>query len=234
MLTARTLDTPLDAPLAAPSLASRLREETREAHRAAERGHLVGRLLRGRVSRSTYVAYIAAMYRVYTALEAGLERHRPLAALAPLHWPALWRGDALARDLAALAGPGWMGHVARDIAAEPYVDRLRGLDRSAPALLVAHVYTRYLGDLSGGQFLRAGAARVAPEALDFYDFSAVGDLDQARKSLRARLDAVPTELGDAIVFEARRAFALSGAVLDAVSAADEDDAPEQLSTIAAP
>lgn len=220
MQIAPTLDPP-----AAPTLSARLREETRDAHRAAERGSLVGRLLRGRVSRPTYVAYIAALHRVYTALEAALQRHRDLPALAPLHWPALWRGPALARDLAALTGPGWSGHVARDMAAEPYVARLRELDGTQAALLAAHVYTRYLGDLAGGQFLRAGAERVAPGALEFYDFSRLGDAGHAREALRARLDRLPAELGDAIVAESRRAFALSGAVLDAIPDLDEAGEP---------
>ncbi len=218
MLTAQTqLSHPSAPAFAAPSLAARLREETREAHRAAERGRLIGHLIRGLVPRPTYVALLAALYRLYTELEAGLQRHRALGALAPLHWPALWRAEALARDLAALAGPGWMEHVARDMAAEPYVARLRELDGASAPLLAAHAYTRYLGDLSGGQFLRAGAAQIAPGALAFYDFPEIDDIDQARKSFRARLDALPPEYADAIVGEARRAFALSAAVFDAIA-----------------
>lgn len=32
-----------------------------------------------------------------------------------------------------------------------YMNRIRAVGRDAPELLVAHAYTRYLGDLSGGQ-----------------------------------------------------------------------------------
>ena len=35
-----------------------------------------------------------------------------------------------------------------------YVNRIQTISESKPELLVAHAYTRYLGDLSGGQILK--------------------------------------------------------------------------------
>lgn len=205
-------------PSTTTSLSSRLRTETREAHRAAERSPLLRRLLRRELSREEYASYLAALARVYRALEEGLRRHRELPALAPLVWPALWRSEALSGDLAALLGAGWEARIAEDRAADAYVARLEGLVAEEPTLLVAHVYTRYLGDLSGGQILRGAAAALAPEALGFYAFPQLGDLDAARASFRVRLDALPLSprVEGAIVAEARVAFALSAGLMDAI------------------
>src|SRR5690606_25082472 len=94
------------APLLAPPLSVRLREATREAHQAVERAPFTRALLGGAVTRDVYARYLAALYRLYAALEAGLDRHRADPCLAPLRWPALRRQGPLARDLASLLGTG--------------------------------------------------------------------------------------------------------------------------------
>lgn len=197
-------------------LSARLREETREAHQAAERGRFVRELLRGGVTREGYAVYLAALVRLYAALEAGLERHAGHPCVAPLHWPALFRSGAVARDLAALVGAGWQEYVSRDMLAATYVARLAAVTASEPPLLVAHAYTRYLGDLSGGQVLRGAVARFAPDAVALYEFPGL-DVRAARQEFRARLDALPLGPGleAAVVAEARLAFALHAGILEA-------------------
>lgn len=196
-------------PSTVPTLSARLREGTREAHRIAERGRFVRDILRGDLTREAYARYLAALYRLYAGLEAGLERNSEHACIAPLVWPALWRTAAVAADLEALLGPAWSDHVSQDRLADPYVARLSALTVDDPPLLVAHAYTRYLGDLSGGQLLGGAVARFAPEAVALYAFPGL-DVTAARHGFRARLDALP--LGPrgeaAVVAEAVRAFAL--------------------------
>ena len=41
-----------------------------------------------------------------------------------------------------------------------YVNRINQISEEKPELLVAHAYTRYLGDLSGGQILKKIAQEV--------------------------------------------------------------------------
>ncbi len=196
-------------PSTVPTLSARLREGTREAHRAAERGRFVRNLLRGDVTHATYARYLAALHRLYAGLEAGLAEHREHPCVAPLVWPALWRTAAVAADLQALLGPAWAEHVSQDRLADLYVDRLAALTAEDPPLLVAHAYTRYLGDLSGGQLLGGAVARFAPDAVALYAFPGL-DVTAARHGFRARLDALP--LGPlaeaAVVAEAGRAFTL--------------------------
>lgn len=221
-----------DAP--EPGLAARLRDGTSEAHRAAERGPFIRAFLGARradpdrpagptLDRATYRAYLIALHAIYTALEAGLGRHREHPVAGPLALPYLYRAPAIAADLQTL--------FAADPAADPPVPaalalaaRLRELADRDPALLVAHAYTRYLGDLSGGQILRGAAARIlglVPDAeasntpgLAFYDFPQIPDLNACKADLRARLDALPLAPAgvNALVAEAREAFARNAAV----------------------
>lgn len=203
-------------PSTLPTLSVDLRDATREAHRAAERCRFLRRLLRGDLPASNYAAYLAALLRVYTALEAGLGRHRGHPALARFPWPALRRGDALARDLAALLGPDASVHVERDRSATAYVARLAGAD---PLRLLAHAYVRYLGDLSGGLLLREHVARFAPDAVAFYTFDGL-DPAQERFVFRARLDELALGPRDAavVVDEAVVAFEMNTALLVAADA----------------
>lgn len=204
-------------PSTVPTLSTRLREGTREAHRAVERCRFVRNLLRGDLTQATYARYLAALHRLYAGLEAGLEVHREHPCVAPMVWPALWRAAAVAADLEALLGPAWAEHVAQDRLADPYVDRLAALTAEDPPLLVAHAYTRYLGDLSGGQVLAGAVARFAPDAVALYAFPGL-DVTEARHGFRARLDALP--LGSlaeaAVVAEAGRAFALLTGLMEAL------------------
>jgi heme oxygenase len=195
-------------------LSLRLREATAAAHRAAERSRFLRRLLRGELERPHYAGYLAGLRRVYATLEDGLARHAGHPALAGFPWDALARRQALARDLAALCGPTWPQAVARDRHADAYVAALAA---AAPHELLAHAYVRYLGDLSGGQMLRAAVARFAPEALAFYEFPALPEVPRARDEFRARLDARALTEAEAaeVVAEACAAFAANTALLAA-------------------
>ncbi len=209
-----------------PGLAARLREETVVDHRAAERGAFMRVLLRGQLTPGRYANYLLALWPIYDTLERGLARHADNPIVGPLVLPALFRAAAIARDLHDLFDlqPTALPAVP---AAIGYALRLRRLADMAPDLLVAHAYTRYLGDLSGGQSLRSGAARVlglaanaAPgtAGLSFYDFPAVTDIAVCKDEFRARLDALPVNavVADEIVAEARRAFARTSAVFGQV------------------
>ena len=211
--------TPTPAPT---GLAAALREGTSAAHRDAERGSFVHDLMRGQLPRSTYLDYLRGLQAVYAALESGLQRHQAHPILAPWLRPELLRSPAIARDLAHLGAPASPPIAA----ARAYADHLHALADHDPILLVGHVYTRYLGDLSGGQLLRRGAARVlelAPGApgLEFYDFPEIPDLDAYKRELRGTLDALPLrpDQAAAIVCEASRAFADTTALFNALAPA---------------
>jgi heme oxygenase (biliverdin-producing, ferredoxin) len=172
-------------------LAERLRTETRALHAAAERTALMSALMRGTLDRATYCALLRNLHAIYAALEPALQRHAQHPALAALRLPGLARSAALEHDLHVLHGPHWASELAVCPAASAYAARVRGLDAAQPALLAAHAYVRYLGDLSGGQQLRGVVARITSpagaSATAFYEF---GDAAQARALTQAFRDGL--------------------------------------------
>lgn len=189
------------------TFAQQLRDGTAAAHRRTESAGFVSRLMSGQLDRGAYAALLAQLRHVYAELEA------PGAALggdpvvAALDDPLLRRTAAIERDLAALGAAA----VTALPSTERYVARIRELAGSWPAGWVVHHYTRYLGDLSGGQLMRRALRRhygVEATATSFLDFSALGPLGAYKARYRAALDAVPwsTEERAAAVREAERAF----------------------------
>ncbi len=177
---------------------------------------LIQALLRGLTDRTTYAALVRAYLEVYRTLERALMANAGHPVVGPLVLPELWRCRALADDLRVLVGPTPLA--APSEATLAYCGRLEELSRRAPELLVGHAYTRYLGDLAGGQVLGRIIGRaldLTPGAgLDFYTFSEIDDPAAYRDSYRARLDALPVDeaMAARIVEEARRAFACNTAL----------------------
>lgn len=153
----------------ATMLSVQLKQGTKDIHAAAENVHFVREFIQGCCSRAVYAAMLKDLYHVYVALEDAAERcARDDGPFAPLHFPyELARVPSLEADLRSLFGPAWRTapECQPSEAAEAYVARLRTLSEERPELLVAHTYTRYLGDLSGGRVLMRGApAHNRPES----------------------------------------------------------------------
>ncbi|WP_017539992.1 biliverdin-producing heme oxygenase [Nocardiopsis halophila] len=171
----------------------RLKAATWQAHGEAEQHGFTRALLDGALPVDGYAAMTAQHYFAYTALE---EVGRALAddpVAGPFVDPALFRVEALERDLALLYGPGWAQEIAPTPPTATYTARIRQM-ADHPAGYVAHHYTRYMGDVSGGQFIRKVAATAYGLAdgagTAFYDFSALGSLPRFKDAYRARLDAL--------------------------------------------
>ncbi len=172
-----------------PAFSARVREHTRALHRDAERSGFVRGMLAGQIERARYVLWLRNLHVVYDALEQLLLMPGGLAHAAPFADQLLFRTQALGEDLAALAGPGWE-HLPRVPEADRYADTLRAAQVS-PCLL-GHAYTRYLGDLSGGQLLAGLMAKhlgLPGDALRYYAFPGSADIPSYRAALRDRMDA---------------------------------------------
>jgi heme oxygenase len=95
------------------------------------------------------------------------------------------------------------------------VARVHQVAVEAPELLVGHHYTRYIGDLSGGQILKAIAQKAMNlgehDGLRFYEFDAIPDEKGFKTNYRATLDNLPIDqaMADRIVEEANHAFHLN-------------------------
>ena len=193
------------------NLANRLRITTQGMHRTAEQSGLMQRLLRGQVNAAEYAWMLRNLHALYTSLETALDRHASNPEIAPVRISVLYRTAALADDHRQFQGPNWQS-LPLTTAIRNYVARLEEISLTAPALLVAHAYVRYLGDLSGGQLLgkliRRSFELPAHAGTAFYDFGDSCQADLLKEQFRNALNGLPvtTDVADAIVREASAAF----------------------------
>lgn len=192
-------------------LASMLREGTKKSHTMAENVGFVKCFLKGVVEKNSYRKLTANLYFVYTAMEEELQKHVDHPVLGKIRFSELDRKKSLERDLGFFYDANWHEQVQPSEAAQAYVARIRELSATRPELLVAHSYTRYLGDLSGGQILKGiaqNAMNLEGQGTAFYEFEAIEDEKAYKNMYRATLDSLPIDQGTAedIVEEANNAF----------------------------
>ena len=207
------------ADLAEGNLSARLREATSEEHERTESSPFVVALLAGELDRDAYTALLGQSYFFYSVLEEAGERWRGDAVVGPFVSDALLRRSALEADLAWLRGPGWRDEIAPLPATGRYVDRLQQVCFSSRSAFVAHHYTRYLGDLSGGQIIRSKLRAIyglTGDGVRFYLFDQIAKPKVFKDSYRALIDAVPWAGGEQsnLLAEANEAFRLNRAVFD--------------------
>jgi heme oxygenase len=200
-------------------LSARLRDATRDEHERTESSPFVVALMDGRLDRDAYAALLGQSYLFYSVLEEAGDRWRGDAVVGPFVSDALVRRDALAADLAFLSGPHWEANLAPLPATQRYTDRLRQVCFSSRSAFVAHHYTRYLGDLSGGQIIRSKLRTIyglTTDGVRFYIFDDIAKPKVFKDDYRALIDAVPWENGERtnLVAEANEAFRLNRGVFD--------------------
>lgn len=197
------------------NLATNLREGTKKAHTMAENVGFVKCFLKGVVEKDSYRKLVANLYFVYSAMEEEMERHQQHPILSKMYFQQLNRQRSLEQDLKYYFGSHWREQIALSPAGEAYVQRIREVSNSQPELLIAHLYTRYLGDLSGGQILKGIAQRAMNlsdgQGTAFYEFAEIPDEKQFKATYRQRLDELPIDEASAerIVDEANAAFGMN-------------------------
>ncbi len=197
------------------NLSTELREGTKKAHTMAENMGFVRCFLRGVVEKNSYRKLVANFYYAYTAMEEELERHKNHPVVSKVYFPELHRKASLEADLAYYHGPNWASEIAMTPGGKRYVDRIREVANTQPELLVSHSYTRYIGDLSGGQILKGIAQRAMNlaegEGTAFYEFPEISDERAFKVKYRESLDAAPVDeaMVASIVEEANDAFGLN-------------------------
>lgn len=135
-------------------LSVRLRSGTQQSHTAAENTAYMKCALKGIVEREPYRKWLANLYMVYSALEAALDQHRDHPLVGSIVFTELYRRVSLVQDLVFYYGEDWANHIVPLVAGQAYRARIQEIAQHNPVLLIAHAYTRYMGDLSGGQVLK--------------------------------------------------------------------------------
>jgi heme oxygenase len=202
----------------ATGFARQLRDASMAAHSHAESSPFFAQLFDGTLPLADYVVLVVQLRAVYAALEAPAERMRTDPVVAPFVVDALHRSAAYDRDLAVLTArlPG----ICLDLspATASFVARL-GQVANRPHQWVAHHYTRYLGDLSGGQQMRKAAEAAyglgEGNGSDAYRFPGLGAPGAFKRDYRARLDTAAWTPGqkEEVLEEVLTAYQLNTALV---------------------
>lgn len=197
------------------NLAQQLREGTTKSHSMAENVSFVKSFLGGVVDKESYRKLVANLFFVYVAMEEEIENNKNHPAIKLLYFPQLYRKVSLVKDLEYYYGDNWESLIQPSIATQAYVNRIHNIGCNQPELLIAHAYTRYMGDLSGGQILK----KIAQNAMQlpddngaaFYNFEQIEDDNEFKSMYREALNTVPlTDLQiKQIIAEANTAFNLN-------------------------
>jgi heme oxygenase len=197
------------------NLATKLREGTKKAHTMAENVGFIKCFLKGVVEKTSYRKLVSNLYFVYSAMEEEMERLQTHPIISKIYFPQLNRTKSLEQDLTYYYGQNWRELVAPSSAAKEYVQRIREVAATQPELLIAHSYTRYIGDLSGGQILKKIAQKgmnlAEGEGTAFYEFKDIPDEKAFKVNYRAALDELPIDeaTADQIVEEANATFGMN-------------------------
>ncbi|MER5435355.1 biliverdin-producing heme oxygenase [Streptomyces sp. NPDC002588] len=176
-----------------------LKSVTWDDHEKAEHTEYMRAMLAGKLDISAHASLLAQYYFVYVALEEAAEAMRDDPVGGKFVFDSLMRTEALEEDLEYLLGAAWRDQIEPLEATKEYVARLREVCFDWPGGYIAHSYTRYLGDLSGGQVIRASLERAFPDRLAngtgvaFYLFPEIPEIEDVRAfkaDYRLLLDAV--------------------------------------------
>ncbi|WP_066953939.1 heme oxygenase (biliverdin-producing) [Streptomyces lushanensis] len=213
----------MDATASATPFSTLIRVASQEQHTEAETSTFMSDLLGGRLGVDAYTRYTEQLWFVYRALEGAMEALRGDPVAGPFIRPELARTPELERDLAHLRGPRWREGVDPLPATAAYAARIEECARTWPGGYVAHHYTRYLGDLSGGQIIRDKAEKTwgfsrKGDGVRFYVFEEIPNPAAFKRGYRELLDRVAADdlEKQRIVDECKRAFDFNGAVFHAL------------------
>lgn len=197
-------------------LSEQIKAVTKDIHVRAENTELMLSYQRGRVSLQQYQLLLCSLYKIYEALEEALDTNASHDAVAPIYFPQeLARLESIGKDLEYFYGQSWREKMTVPAATLRYAQRLREVGRDHPEYLLAHAYTRYLGDLSGGQVLgritQKSLGLKSGEGLSFFSFPGVSSPNLFKQLYRSRMNSVELteQQRSGVLQEALAAFELN-------------------------
>ena len=163
-----------------------LKELTKEVHKQAERQDFVHELMSGKMSDEMYAKFLWNQHAIYNLLEACAMSHGLLN-----DFPQIRRAPAILADFQELWKKEDMPELAPST--EEYLKHMATI-KDDPKKLMAHIYVRHMGDLSGGQMIK----KRAPGSGTMYEFGRA-DIKEVKERIRSKTD-------DSMADEARLCF----------------------------
>lgn len=169
-----------------------MRRQTWPDHERAEHSPFEQALVRGTVTEAAYADMLTQVWHVYDALEARMDELRDDPVAGTVLFGELPRRDAVEADLVHYAGPDWRATADILPVTREYAERIR---TATPVQYVAHHYTRYLADLSGGFDIDRGITGAfgleGTGGREYYQWPDIPDAMEFKAVYRQRLDALP-------------------------------------------
>jgi heme oxygenase len=211
--------------LATDPLSTVLRQATWGAHEEVESGPLEDALADGRLAVEVYADLLAQSWAVYRAIESLAPQLRGHAVAGAFVRPEVFRTEHIERDLVHYWGPSWKTRVDLLADTQSYVHRIVTVAAADPVAWIAHSYTRYLADLSGGLVIDKAitdAYGLQQEGRWLYTFDLGGGVDpktwkNAYRQLLNTLD-LDAETAVRLIEEALVAYQCNIALNDALVA----------------
>lgn len=151
-----------------------LKDLTWEHHKYAETRPFVKVLFSGKITPEAYATYLFNQHKCYDLLEAMAMMHGLMN-----DYPTIRRAPAILEDFNELWTKSELPVEVPSVAT--YHAHLMAI-KDDPKKLMAHLYVRHFGDLSGGQMI----AKRVPGSGKYYQFD--GDPTEIKNVLRAKLD----------------------------------------------
>lgn len=198
-----------------PSFSAVIREATWQDHESNEGSPFMQALLDGDLPIEGYGRLAAQQWFVYAVLEDAAEAMRADPIAGPFVTDELTRLPSIESDLRVLVGDDWSHRIEALPATAAYCDRIRAVCFEQPGAFVAHHYTRYMGDLSGGQHIARVVRRVYDLDDDrgaaFFHFAGIDSVKDFKDTYRSHLDGAPWTAAEkeSVIAEVRNAYRLN-------------------------
>jgi heme oxygenase len=152
-----------------------LKELTLENHKNAERQEFVKVLMGGNIDPKIYARYLWNQFPMYEVLEVMGMSHNLFEGM-----PKLLRSKAILDDFREI-WPENEKPPEHCVSTKKYLEHLRTI-MTDPDKLMAHIYVRHMGDLSGGQMI----AKRVPGLGRYYKFDA--DVNEYKEKIREKIN----------------------------------------------
>ncbi len=153
-----------------------LKDLTYEQHRRAETRPFVKVLFSGNVNPKLYATYLKNQHPMYEILEVCAMPHGLFNGL-----PEIRRAPAILSDFIELWGADNTEQPKMCPVVDEYIKYILSI-KDDPRKLLAHIYVRHMGDLSGGQMI----AKRIPGSGKYYQFG--DNPEKIKETIRAKLD----------------------------------------------